>query len=391
VDENTAENQNDPNLRYIGYPTSASSSYGSVDVMITGPSFFIRLENLTLGLFSNFRTSAGTFGVPEELAYSNYNNIPRDQPFSIDGFNLTGASWLEIGFSLSKTIFTGTNYIAVGANLKYNIGYEGVYLQSPDNLTLTKMRRDSLRLGPSEIHAAFTTSNDDGQDFSLSRNGSGYGIDLGLSVSDGDANGYTWKIGVSINDLGLIDFTENAELHEFNTGSEYVLTNDNLTGDLSESAQSISDVVYGTRTASLASDAFSVGLPTALSLQMDFRLYEDFFVGGFLVQRVPLSNQTLYRDNIVAVVPRFEMRFISVSVPISVYNYKKLFYGLSLRLGYLTIGTDRIAGLLNSNEFYGADIYAGLKINGFQFGGGKNGFSAGSGNGNKGKVKCYRF
>ena len=47
----------------------------------------------------------------------------------------------------------------------------------------------------------------------------------------------------------------------------------------------------------------------------------------------------------VALIPQFDTRLVTVSVPVSVYDYEEVHVGTSLRVGWFTVGTDNLPSL----------------------------------------------
>ena len=132
-------------------------------------------------------------------------------------------------------------------------------------------------------------------------------------------------------------------------------------------------------------------LPTALSLQVDYNINGDFYLGSALVQSIPLGNFKVGRANVFALSPRFERKWFGASLPISIYNWDQVRVGLSARLGFLTLGSDHIGSIFTNSDLSGTDFYMALKI--FPFGKG-NGGSGGKGRSRFGKNRdadCYKF
>ncbi len=89
--------------------------------------------------------------------------------------------------------------------------------------------------------------------------------------------------------------------------------------------------------------------------------------------------------------PRFESRWIDVSLPFSVYEWEEFRVGLAARLAFLTIGTDDLGSILQRSDFNGSDLYFAIKLHPFKLIGGNNRRPGRSGGRNKGGVRCYEF
>ena len=127
--------------------------------------------------------------------------------------------------------------------------------------------------------------------------------------------------------------------------------------------RSLSEVFYGDPASSLKASSFSVGLPTALSVQMDFHTAKNLYIGGFWIHPLKITGNTMRRAGQIAVVPRYETRYFEVNIPVSIYDYKYPRIGLSARLWFFTIGTERLGTWLGLADLNGLDIYASVKIN----------------------------
>ena len=89
----------------------------------------------------------------------------------------------------------------------------------------------------------------------------------------------------------------------------------------------------------------------------------------------------------MAVTPRFEHRWLGISTPIVLLNYQKLSLGTSIRLAFLTIGSDDIGSFFGRKNLDSTDFYVALKVNPFDLG-----INLGNGGRRRCKgVKCYQF
>ena len=113
---------------------------------------------------------------------------------------------------------------------------------------------------------------------------------------------------------------------------------------------------------SLKSNTIKIGLPTALSVQADFSLQNNIYIGGFWIHPIRINMSALRRPAQLAVVPRFETKYFELSVPLSLYEYRYPRVGIAARFYFLTIGTERLGTYLGMADMNGLDIYASVKI-----------------------------
>ena len=70
--------------------------------------------------------------------------------------------------------------------------------------------------------------------------------------------------------------------------------------------------------------------------------------------------------------------------------YEEFNVGASVRLGFITIGSENLGSIFKKSDFTGSDIYFALKVNPFNIDFGGRAIRSGSKNRGK-KSKCYRF
>lgn len=376
---------------------------------LAGPAFSFRFgENNVVGLTTAFRTNVSSYQIPKILAYQTVSNLPRNQAVNIPPAGISGMAWGEIGLHYSRLEEIGDLKMAWGLSPKILLGYEGFFTRAQSKFDYTQRNGDTVAFGSAKWDYAFTTANFIGNndEVKLRRQGSGFGLDLGVawaSPSSGgeDEDGYAWRAGISLVDVGFVRFKNSAQRHhiEFDTllavsGANFPQRDnaDDVLGDVSQA-------FLGDSAASLQKRAFGIGLPTALSAQFDAQVAPRFYVGGVLVQRVPLSKYSVKRPSTLAVVPRFEHRWFSVSLPLVVDDWRTFRAGAAIRLAWLCLGTDNLGSFFSKEKLSGADAYLGVKINAFSlnFKKKEKGYKLNREHGsrnqgpNRRKIKCYQF
>jgi hypothetical protein len=148
----------------------------------------------------------------------------------------------------------------------------------------------------------------------------------------------------------------------------------------------LSEVGLGDSTASLTSSNFRMGLPGAISIQGDYKIINHLYLNGVFIQRIPMGVNSIRRNNLMALTPRFEHRWFGFSMPVVLLNYQKLSLGTSLRLAFLTIGSDDVGSFFGKKNLDSSDFYVALKINPFNLG-----LNLGGGRKRGKSVKCYQF
>ncbi|GJM35551.1 MAG: hypothetical protein DHS20C18_45520 [Saprospiraceae bacterium] len=367
---------------------------------IMGPSFYLRLNpNHSLGIITRARIAGSGGGISNNLSYYVYDPQPFFEDFKVDAFRFGMMAWSEVGLNYAYRTETTRGTLAIGLTAKYLQGYEAAYWTNEDAFQLTKLPGDSLSGTALDFNYGYTNSNISSDNHSLQVNGRGMGLDLGLvyAQTDGEEN-YKWKIGVSVLDIGKISFNQNAQAHHVQTdqlnivGTEIYQSLD-AAEEFEEKIRVFSEQMLGDPGASLKDTRFDMWLPTALSIQFDLALAKKLYLGSALVSQIPIGKEGVRRKGLLSVSPRYESRWFSASMPISLYNWSSLRTGLAVRLAFLTIGTDNLGSLVSRKDLSGYDFYFAIKVNPFGFGktAGENGGKALRRSGKGKQMPCYKF
>lgn len=373
--------------------------FAHLNVRVMGPSFYIRInENNQIGLFSSFRLLGNGTGISNNLSYYRYNFRPFFETFPVGAAHLSATAWSEIGLNYIRKLSLNNGDLAIGISVKYLQGYEAAFLQSAGDFNLTKQPDEFLQGSPIQFDFGLTTSNLKDDNYGLERNGSGFGLDIGATfiIPDYEDN-YKWKFGVSIMDIGRINFNKSSQLHRVLTDGDRIIDGNaysdfDAASEVIPKIQLFSEQTLGDPNASLVADNFTVWLPAAFSLQADYAFTPNIYFNFTTINAIPISNTTGNRASLTAISARFEKRWYGATVPISLLNWKDLRMGLGIRLGFISFGTDNLGSFFTDGDFSGGSFYFALKVNPFSLGGGKNkGHKFRSGKRRGKNVQCYQF
>ncbi len=382
-------NLNDPSTLLFDFYDNNRPKFISTNVETMGPSFMVHLASgHTFGIFTRARAMVGGKQLPPSLTYYNYERIIDEGELSVPEFKMAGMAWTEIGINYAREFETNAGGWAVGANLKFLNGYESFFIQNKTDFQVIRYGNDSIVSNNLDLEYGFTTSSIEQEAPNTKANGTGFGMDLGaiFTIEDG-GDDYRIKFGVSLIDLGRISFDRFTESHALKRQGDTNLGFDefDIVDNINSGTDLISEIILGDSSLSDRPGGYKIWLPTALSLQADFKVVDMIYINSTLVQQIPMPGPALARDNILALSPRFEHRWFGASFPISLYNWQDIRIGTSLRLAFLTLGTDNIGSIFGKSDFTGSDFYLALKVNPF-----KLKLGGGSRNGGK-NVRCYEF
>jgi hypothetical protein len=321
-----------------------------------------------------------------EQAYDEWKNAPTyGQNYVADGLNINGLNWIEIGFTYGRVLINNEkHFLKAGITAKYLGGVSSFYFNS-DNLKVRADNDSMLYVQSPEIEYGHSATNiSAGINSSFRPDASAFGFDMGvvyefrgqidkfkfLKYDDDynvkvakrrDKNKYTFKVGVSLLDVGSFNFQSTPEARNFSINDQINLNTINI-----KNLKDLDAVIaeHGTYTA--GAKEFSVALPTAFSAQVDVHLYKGFYVNGMMYKPVKaFNNNADFRINTpdyYAVTPRWESKTAGVYIPIAINNRNEISAGATLRVGPVFLGTSNLYSMLRKDNIKRADIHVGLKI-----------------------------
>lgn len=336
-----------------------------------------------------------------------YYKIPRTKYFknySSEDTKVSALEWSEIGLAYSATVYDRyTDKFDVGVTAKYLIGYSGgAYVQNHIDYDIKSV--DSTYVNSVDAEYAYAYSyNYDRNGFSYYHDklkrmkrvlgfggkscGTGFGFDIGFVYThkrysdtktryerkcEYPSTEYEWKIGVSVIDLGFITFNSHATTRRYTSDDILKMSNNVIFRDqmdnldevvLTDFFDNLSYHCYGDSTASIRGTSFTMGLPTALSLQFDWNVRDNYYIGAIWMQPIRLQKYSVVRAAQLVLTPRYETRRWEITVPITFIDYNRLYLGLSVRYSVFTIGTQNLLNIIGIGKTYGANIYFGVKFN----------------------------
>ncbi|HAW51639.1 MAG TPA: hypothetical protein DCX54_04820 [Flavobacteriales bacterium] len=176
-----------------------------------------------------------------------------------------------------------------------------------------------------------------------------------------DKNKYKLKLGISVTDIGRLKFDKAP------TSYDFII--DTTNWDVSQLEIKTWDSFDSTVTASYAKASgdertFNMSLPTALSIQIDYNIWNDFYL-NFTPYWAIYSNSSptkVHNITTYSLTPRYESQWFGASMPFSYNNYGNTAIGVSFRVGPLTIGTTDFVPYFVAGNIFGVDGYFSLKV-----------------------------
>ncbi|MBW7868060.1 MAG: OmpA family protein [Brumimicrobium sp.] len=307
-------------------------------------------------------------------------------------------AWMEYGINYAQVVMDkDEHFLKIGGRLKFNQGIFSSYINAGDlsfNLHDKKLAADikgRASFGYSDNFTKFVGGDDD-DGFSLNNffkmtSKIGVGGDLGVVYEwrpkwkdykydmDGkinlwrrDRNAYELRVGVSLLDLGGMRFTKADKSRDFTVDAKNVdLKIFDGTNDLKKFGEVIDSLIANDPQWKASEDTaqtYYMHTPTTLSFQVDYHIWNDFYVNAtaFINVNNKKNPHNVRNATRFSITPSYDFRWFGIGIPISYGPYSKFMFGLGLRLGPLTIGVPDFRTLIPFGKVNGAGIYAGLRV-----------------------------
>ncbi len=302
----------------------------------------------------------------------------------VESGSLQVQQWYEYGLSYARVLRdAGRHVVKAGARLKLLQGANGLSVTA-DNLDYTQVDATTTQFARGRLNYAY--SDNFGLPSPLLTNGDrifqftsspGLGFDLGVVYEfrpriveysydiDGERNlpvrdldKYRLRVGLSVLDIGSIGYSANVAARSL------TLSNDTLRYADLESA-SPGEVATRLERDLPGGSALDhrVGLPTRLSLQLDGRISNHWFVGAALMQNLADPRTATVMPSTYQVTPRYESRVFDVLVPVTFNELGHSTVGTFVRFGPLIIGSNSLwSSLVYADASDVTDVFLAVKI-----------------------------
>jgi outer membrane protein OmpA-like peptidoglycan-associated protein len=371
----------------------SESNSGAINIDVLGPSFMFNLsKNSSIAIFTRGRFFTNIYGVNGASIASIDDDATGDFNLNEGDINVLAHGWAEAGITYARVLLNKQrHFFKGGLSLKYLQGLGSAYVTG-DNVTVN-YDADGTDLGGGETTGSISSTgfinyarhdefDNDGYDYEVPNNANGFGVDLGFVYewrpnyadyqdADSESNAYAYKdknkyklkLGVSITDIGFVDYKEGIK-------EAYNIDNSNISEDDFDDSDDIGTFLNTYYTFNSAGVGYKMDLPTVLHFNVDWSLNRKLYINVntdfSLISKGRISGNRI--TNIVSLTPRFESKWFSFYVPLSAIETNGFRVGAGLRAGPLYIGSGSVVSAFTSNDNKEADIYAGLKIPVYQGG-----------------------
>jgi hypothetical protein len=333
------------------------------DVEVRGPAISVQLGKNAISVFTGARGVVNINRIPGELAKYAINETLEQEDIGEYEFRngrIKTMAWGEVGITFGRILAAKNNNLwtaAVSVKRLYGVQQTNLLVRSA-NVIVREV--DEVDLISTDGKFSFAEPALDA--------GRGFGLSAGIHYKKmkTTANGYIphwkrtgceyreyqYKVGVSLLDIGFVNFTTNSFSGKF----DETLDIDNIS-DIDELSENLNSSKNG--------DKVRSWLPSAISAQVDYNVNDQIYLNTTLVQKFPFMSNVygVERTNLLAVSARYESRFLGLGIPISLENYTNPQIGLALRVFNLSVGSDNLLPFfVEHNELLAGDFYFSLKF-----------------------------
>ena len=347
------------------FPADDNQFFLNVDAL--GPSFMFNLtRSSSLGVTTRVRAFLNLNNLNGTL----YENITEDFDstanfdFDLENFSGTVHAWSEICLTYGRILMDNQqNFLKGGITLKYLQGAGSTFVNAPsasgqyDAATEILMTSGMLSYGSSPGF--------EGDDIDFENLSSGFGGDIGLvyeyrpgyafDTNNDLHSNYQFRIGISVTDIGSITYADSELTHYdiTNSLSSNVYEDTDLEKVLEENFEGTEEIIEA-----------RINLPAAMHAFVDYKLKKRMFIS--LQGSLSLVNDSREQANRIinnlSATPRYQSRWFSFYLPLSIRQYDGFSMGAGLRLGPLSVGSGSIISNYISDSSKTTDLYVGLKI-----------------------------
>ncbi len=357
------------------------------------PSIMLSLgRKQSIAFTSRIRTFLNVDHVSEILARQLYYEINEPDfwgtSYNNDGLQGSLMNYMELGLAYARVMVDNDkHFLKGGARLKRLIGGGAFYFRA-ESMNF-QFDQDTL-MSATNVNAEYGHSPNIGLDYQdlldvltvndlLTEKNRGWGLDIGFVYeyrpnrerynygvgeyreARRDRDKYRFRIGASLLDLGGITFPKDPMSGDF-SGDMIDYSVNRLIPDGALDLDRIIDNNFNLSSGAQAE--FRMPLPTAASLQLDYRFAEHWAVNftpfwGFrrdgIAQRVYImSNNSLSL--------RWDTKWLGLTLPVSFGSGKESALGLMARVGPVIVGSDNLFSLTQKEFVRGANVYAAVRF-----------------------------
>jgi len=373
--------------------------YVSADIMapLSFMASFGKTRNHAIGFNSRVRFQTNVNGAAENLATMSYNEILLSDLYNVGiqnkNFSVQTNIWSEYGLTYGTDVInTGKHYVSAAGTFKLTQGLGNTYFYS-DNMDVTfpsdstvSVTNSNLKFGYSSI---LGTDMSNYNSSTLLGGKFGFGLDLGAvwefrpkaadykyelngnpDYLDQRKEKYKLKVGLGLMDMGYTSYTRDNGVF-----GEYYADRPDIDIEASFGAafedfgntglQNFQDTLASLFDETQAEKgSYKVSLPMKINIYADYNIWKGFYanLGASIAPAFKKNPEKTRGISEFSITPRFEHKWFSFYLPVSVNTHGNAHLGSGMRIGPLAFGTNDILPLMGKKTIYDANVYMNLSI-----------------------------
>jgi hypothetical protein len=367
-------------------------NYIFADLTIYGPSLLINFKKHSYGFTSALKTASSTVNLAPEMAIFMLkgSNAIELQEKSFDWNRVVSGTlvYTDIAFNYSYEIAnTYKSKHRFGLSAHYLNGINAIDIADMGGTRWTFTGDSTIALTGGNFRYNYAATKSGKINELMESRGRGFAFDIGYTYvrkkkslptvitlcpniryggSVRSYQEYKWKLGMSIMDIGKIDFNNqtvatnyvNATGNSKNLDLEFYKGLFALDRRLEFDFSGIGNVEYE------RTKEYTHYTATRFQFQFDYNYKNNLFFNISGSQRLPVPGTiSMMAPNILSLTTRYEKLKYEFGAPISLIEYQYPIMGFYFRYGPFYLGTNHLLEMVGVRNIRGADIFFGLKFN----------------------------
>ena len=313
-----------------------------------------------------------------------------NQNFQNINFGITSLAWADIGITYSRVLFdNNTNLIKAGVTLKYIQGLSAEILNTSNaNISFYEKYQtadfNNVNFNYARTENVFTMAK---PVFDFSQAKPTVGADIGFvyewrpkiatyryemdglkNIRPRDMDLHKIAAGVSVSDIGVVDYKSTASAHNFNLNGYYTNNADlaNNYNFRSRGYQQFESFINDTsfaKTRARSTNFFKIPLPMRLTAFFDLNINKGFGINLNARIYPAISKSPMFAHDVTTITAtaRYDHSWFGIYIPFSYDLNNNFNVGLGARLGPVSIGFQNLLAFMPKGVFNG-ELYAAVHI-----------------------------
>jgi outer membrane protein OmpA-like peptidoglycan-associated protein len=394
---------NDPNFtdNYLVERLNGKNKgvYVSADIMapLSFMANFGKKRSHAIGFNSRIRFQTNVNGAAENLATMSYNEILITDLYNVGiqnkNFSIQTNAWAEYGLTYGTDIInTGKHYVSAAGTFKLTQGLANAYFYS-DNMNVTFPSDSTVSVDNSDLRFGYSSilgTNMSNYNTSTIIGGKlGFGMDLGAvwefrpnadkykyemngdpDYLDPRKEKYKLKVGLGLMDMGFSSYNrDNGVFGEYYADRPDIDIDETFGAAFEDfgntGLQNFQDTLASIFVEKQAKkESYNVSLPMKINVYADYNIWKGFYanLGASIAPAFKKNPEKTRGISEFSITPRFEHKWFSFYLPVSVNTHGNSHLGTGMRIGPLAFGTNDILPLMGKKTIYDANVYMNLSI-----------------------------